>query len=791
MSGALDGFRIVDISERSLPAAVGGMLLSDLGANVIRVEPSGGDPIRALNGVEVWFRGQRSVTVGAEQVRDGSWLALRSSADVLITTEQPWTAKPDLLEGWGDDPRQILAVLTASPRRPDEVPGHSLEPVYGELAEARLGWPFFQDAPREGPAFLAWPHAAFGAAWLLQIGILAALFDRERTGLGQTVTTSLVDGLAILGNARYLDGTDELTSGLSTRSTIDTRLNSSRKMVVKLFECADGEWVHVHTGARGSFQRLMIALDRLDLVVDETSSVELDPQVGEELYDFLEATFKTEPSDHWVQLLNASDICCMPALPPGAALWLEQAEANQMVDVAADGSRQIGRFAKFARTPVEVGHGVPEPGQDSEQLLRENAPLQWQPTKPVEPAGVDRVGPLAGVTLVDFGFWLAGPFSPRVLADLGARVIKVEEVVGDPVRRAGGGGAGFLTSNRGKEAIALNLKTDAGRAVAYDLIRQADVVHHNLRKGSLGRLGIEYETLSGMNPQLVYLHSSGYGNDGPWSSLPTLEPLHSALSGLLVRTAGEGNPPAHYLTHMDYGCALTSTIAVLAALIERERSGKGQYVEVVQTMAGLYAMSDVHGTREQLRESFALDHDLRGHAPTNAMYGTSDGSIVIACYSDQEWQGLRRALGVSPVLWPGYAAARQQPFAGSEAARTVEQLLSPLSSAEAQRRLRAEGVPHVSLSPVTVKQATNDPALQELHVMVAEEHPEMGEMIEVGHTVRFGGAEQASLRPAPTLGQDTVRIMRELGTADDAIESLIESGAAVAHADGPKVTERS
>src|SRR5437762_949315 len=109
MTAPLDGFRVLDISERSLAAAVAGMLLADLGAEVIRVEPAGGDPIRALNGTEVWFRGQKSVTIGPKHVRDGSWLALRQSADVVITTEQPWTAKPaSLLEGWGDDPRQIL-----------------------------------------------------------------------------------------------------------------------------------------------------------------------------------------------------------------------------------------------------------------------------------------------------------------------------------------------------------------------------------------------------------------------------------------------------------------------------------------------------------------------------------------------------------------------------------------------------------------------------------------------------------------------------------------------------------
>ena len=478
MTAPLEGFPVLDISERSLAAAVAGMLLSDLGAEVIRAEPAGGDPIRAITGTEVWFRGQKSVTIGREEVRDGSWLALRRSAGAVVTTEQPWTAKPaGLLEGWGEDPRQVLSVLNASPRNPDQVPGTSLEPVYGELAEAHLGWPLFQDSPREGPAYLAWPHAAFGAAWLLQIGTLAALFDRERTGHAQTVTTSLVDGLAILGNARYLDGSEEVTAGLMIRSTIDGRLMaalSARRMIVALFDCANGEWIHVHTGARGSFDRLMRLLDRLDLVGDETLSQGLDPAVSAELYEFLEAKFRTQPADHWVNLLNGADVCCMPALPPGEALWLEQAEANQMVDVAPGGSRQLGKVAKFARTPIEVRRAIPEPGGDSGALLRDSVPLKWQPVKAVAPANVDRVGPLDGVDVIDFGGWIAGPFSPRILADLGARVIKVQEL-----EQAGGGRS--LPVNRGKEGIALDLKTDGGRSAAYELVKNAAVVHHNLR----------------------------------------------------------------------------------------------------------------------------------------------------------------------------------------------------------------------------------------------------------------------------------------------------------------------
>src|SRR6266851_6561613 len=161
---------------------------------------------------------------------------------------------------------------------------------------------------------------------------------------------------------------------------------------------------------------------------------------------------------------------------------------------------------------------------------------------------------------------------------------------------------------------------------------------------------------------------------------------------MLARTGSDGNPPEHYLTHMDYGCGLTSTVMVLAALVERERSGVGQYLEVPQTGAGLLAMSDVHGHRERKSETFPLDHEQRGHAPTNALYRTSDGWIVIACYSDREWEGVRRGLGIADAQWPSYAHARQQRLDASAAARIIEAALAPITTAAALRRLGAEGV---------------------------------------------------------------------------------------------------
>lgn len=781
MAGPLDGIvRVLDLSERSPASAIAGMVLADLGAEVIRAEPPGGDPVRALPGSRVWMRGQKSVTIGPADIE--ALDALCQSADVIIDTAQPWTQKPRApLARLRRDPRRIVAILTAYPRTIGELtaPDRGADyPVCGELIEAQYGMQNFQAGAREGgPIFLGWPHAIHGAAWLLQIGVLGALFERERTGAGQIVTTSLLDGVAILSTARWIGG-EKLGPPLLTGSRITTRHNNLR-IVVSLFECADGGWIQVHTGPRGAFDRMLKVVGRDDLALADAGlhvlGIPMEPAIARDLWSHLDRTFKSRPAQYWCDTLAAADVCCMPALNPGDALWLRQMEENGLVDIAPDGRRQLGKLAKFSRTPIEIRREIPAPGEHNAPLLGNRDGVRANgarvPSSANGAARPERVGPLDGVLVLDFGAYMAGPFANRIFADLGARVIKVEEYGGDPMR---GPQLGILLGvQRGKQSIALDLKSEAGRAIAHDLVRKADVVHHNMRAGAMERLGMGYEQLRALNPRLIYCHSSGYGNSGEWARLPTFEPLHSALTGMLSRTGGEGNPPDHYLTHMDYGCGLTSATMVLAALLERERGGAGQYMEVPQTGAGLLAMSDVHGYRERRCETFALDREQRGHAATNALYRTSDGWIVIACNSDREWSGVRGALAPAALSWPSFAEARREPLGAGAIARTLEACLREITTAAALRRLCAEGVPCAAPASFDPADAIGDPAMRSRGVIVRENHYEAGEVYEVGHTLRFGSADKWNLRPAPAVGQHSVEILRELGRSETEIDMLV------------------
>ena len=770
MTTLLQGIRVLDLSERSPSAAVAGMLLAGYGAEVIRVEPVGGDPLRALDAAQIWFRGNKSITIDERAVADGTWRALRDTADVILTTARAEYQKPrTLLDGWDEATGQIVCVFTAEPHAIEGVRDFvPTEDLYGEQLEARYGLNYAQEGHREGPIYLGFPLAMYGGAWLITNSILGALYQRARTGEGQTVTTSLLDAIAIMLVHKWY-ATDR-TKEIPLRSGIGRQGLGNWKQIISLFECGDGRWIQFHTGARGSFERALIVLGRADLVVEETG-MEMAAAMADEVWDFLETVFRTESAQHWVDLLGKADVPCMPVLPPGEALWLDQLMLNEQIDVDDAGDRRLGRIAKYTRTPLEVPRGAPEAGADNAALVAGDVKsvvdriLADAPEAPRR----ERIGPLDGILVLDFGVFAAGPFGPRQYRDMGARVIKIEEIDGDPRRRGTSGG--FLQVQRGKESLALNLKTPEGVAVVHELVKRADVVHHNLRRAATVKLGINWETLCAINPRLIYLHSSGYGNDGAWAPLPTFEPLLSAVTGMLNRTGGEGNPPLTYLTHMDYGCGMTSAGAVIAALIERERSGLGQYVEVPEVGIGLLAMADVHGpSKDALVQTFPLGPTQRGHAPSNGLYPVSDGWIVLGCYGAEEWGRLGTALGVAAASWPAFAEARAQRLEDSPVTRVIEAALAAHTVESALVLLAAHRVAAESPRLITNNEAIRLPILHEFGIMSVTQHAEEGEVWQVAHPARFSTRTRPQLEPGPLIGEHTVGILHEIGWTDAQIE---------------------
>jgi crotonobetainyl-CoA:carnitine CoA-transferase CaiB-like acyl-CoA transferase len=780
LMGPLENITVVDLSERSVSAAMAGMMLADYGARVVRVEPAGGDPIRALKGTKVWFRGQESVTAGDDGLDHDELTALCRSADIVIDTAQAWTAK-SFSYGPPVPEAQVYCLLTAEPARAEDVSAgiRPAAPVYGELSEAKYGFMYVQDGVREPPIFIGVPHAAVGAAWLLQIGVLGALYARERTGKGQVLTTSLADALAILNNWRWVGGGDPPLEPWPSHSSFN-RFGNAR-MILAMLECTDG-WIQLNTGSKGASNRFLELIGREDLV-DPVADVNVfhpfpSQEVADEFWEFLPREFKKRSVQEWWELLEGIDVSAMPVLEPGEALSLEQTIA-QGLSHRREGGAEFGLAGRFERTPGAVGSAAPRPGADD--ASHRDGPVRVAGRDAARAEHESGRGPLEGIVALDLGAFVAGPFAMRLLADLGARVITVER----PALVDGDIPGHSMSFNRGKESICVDVTSEEGRRLVLRLVEGADVVSHNMRFGVIDRLGLDYETIRSLNPRAVYHHASGYGNLGPWAKLPVFGPMPDALSGAYARAGGSDNPPLHTVSHADFGAGLNAVPLVLAALIESERSGRGQFVETPQLGASLYWMSDTYVEDGETVETFALDSQQRGHAPTNALYPTRDGWILLACYDEREWAAAHSALGAARR--EPYAEARRRGFDADDAVAPLAQALASLDTSEALSRLSHAGVACIEPRFVAVEMLLHG-ELTDVGPLVRYSHPLKGDVFDVGRPWRFSDAPDDPPRRPPVPGEHSRSILDDLGLPAAEVEQLLERGV-VAQAESVRPVE--
>ncbi|HEX5266351.1 MAG TPA: CoA transferase, partial [Acidimicrobiales bacterium] len=251
------------------------------------------------------------------------------------------------------------------------------------------------------------------------------------------------------------------------------------------------------------------------------------------------------------------------------------------------------------------------------------------------------MGPLAGIVVLDLGQYLAGPFAPMILADLGAEVIKVEPVRGDGMRPVG---KPFLGCQRGKKCLAVDLKCDDGREIVLRLAEQADVVHHNMTKGTAARLGVDDAALRARNPDLVYCNTYAYGPEGPLSELGGLDPLYQAANGMEYEAGpvALGNTPLYSRFGVaDTANALASVVGVLAALFHRRRTGEGQELWTSLLNGAAVFGSDVFlvdGRPGPARPG--LDREQTGVSPCCRLYRTQEGWLQVAAFGAGQWEAL-------------------------------------------------------------------------------------------------------------------------------------------------------
>lgn len=387
-------------------------------------------------------------------------------------------------------------------------------------------------------------------------------------------------------------------------------------------------------------------------------------------------------------------------------------------------------------------------------------------------------GPLQGIRVLDFTRILAGPSAALALADLGAEVLKVEPPgTGDDTRTfppfRENVSHYFLSVNRGKRSIVIDLKTDAGVALARDLAARCDVLMENYRPGVMDRLGLGYATLSAINPRLIYCAISGFGMTGPLRDRPSFDIVLQALSGALSVNGEAGGAPTKLGIPLgDLVGGINGPISILAALYERSVTGRGRLIDV-SLLDGMIGML---GYLAQLAFFTGEDPKPQGSQHPNLVpYGifpAKDGSIIIACLTNSFWERICQALGMQDsILDPRFDSLEKrrdnrslvnEMISAFTRQKTVQQLVDLLAQYE---------VPHAPI--LGIKDALSQPQAVAREMVVDTDHQVLGKIPIVNRAIKFPGDPQPVPTAPPVLGQHTNEILRDiLGLTSEQIEEL-------------------
>jgi len=762
----------------------------------------------------VWNRGKESIVLDlSSAVGVARFWSLVDRADVLIETAGP--ASMGRL-GLGFEavhrrnPRLVFCSITGY----GNVARHADRCAYDALVAARTGlqwekrgWPggsiervnrvepFLpdEDIPlsemegpaRHGPLFSAVPWPSMSAFHLASIGISAALYVREVTGYGQCVTTSLLQGALINGTFTWQRAQRPDRRGYRMWVT-DPRVPHG------FFQTRDGRWVH-HWTPQPGFVLTVGGGDRLEPSIDgralkrDGSRVGMDPEelvVLRETLPAMQAAFRRFSTQAWIDTAADAGVSVQPIRSPEEALFdplfLADGCVVEIADPEVGPIRQVGLTYHLHATPSSVRGPAPTVGQHTDAVVGELArPSPAPPERTAIQAGTvpALASPLDGVVVIDLGLAIAGPFGTQMLADLGAEVIKVNRLSDQAWMDTNMG----MCCNRGKRSIAVELKSAGGMAILRALVERADVVHTNMRYDAAEKLGVDYESVRRINPRIIYCHTRGFEN-GPRMLLPGHDQSASALAGMAWEEGGVeagGKPIWPNISLGDTGNGMLSATAVLQALWHRKRTGEGQFVDTSIMYSHLLNVSSswasAAGSAQLDRPR--LDALTYGLSSLYRLYETEDGWTCLAAVTDDHWLRLCGAMALDGLADdPRFVTAEARLEHDGELGPLFEAAFARRSAAEWARILDDARVPAETSSETFALDLFDDPDLIARGWVVTLDHPLVGALDMVGHTIGFSATPGRIERPPIVVGQHTREIMAELGYAPSAVDGFIAEG---------------
>ena len=657
---------------------------------------------------------------------------------------------------------------------------------------------------RDGPAYVATPYSTYTAAQLALQGILAALYEREASGRGQRVDTTLVQGILAHDTWNWLVRmlTSRYPGALSAAPPVDAeKLVPNHALFFRLLVglSADGRWMQFSQTSERLWQAFL-RVTELDAMLEEPEYHDVpnsaDPAVRVAFWERALTNIRARTYDEWLEVFDETpDVWGEIFRHDTELLHHPQLVHDRRVAVVEDRDvgpvLQPGPLVRMDATPAVVDRPAPRLDEHGDDVRGE--------TREVREAsdGADTVAalgsmpggepPLAGVTILELGTYYAAPYGATLLADLGARVIKIEQLDGDPIRHIiPFPEVGAIKVLQGKESVAVDIASDDGREIVLELVRRADALLQSFRAGVAERHGYTAADLLAVNPDLVYLQAPGYGPGDPCGHRPAYAPTIGAASGLAYRNVGgiEAVPQRpdldlealkRYSMHMNSAAmgplnadplsAASVGTALALGVLARRRGAPGQamLISMLSTMA--HALSEEMVEYAGRPDPARPDADLCGLSARYRMYRASDGWVFLAAPRDRDWPALAAALELPERLVDDdekLAAVLAERFA-SRVAEEWERLLVP------------QGVTCVEVSTKPLDGLLFSELGNELGVVVETTHPTLGEYPRCTPMVRFSRSRGVA-GPAPLCGRDTDAVLTELGYSRARIDELRAAG---------------